>query len=221
MPDAPPPAPPAPQQPPPAPPPPAPPQHPDDPDDEPRDLPGLRARVSVLSHQRTEARREAQQLRQRVAELEASVSGHSAAVETAVQAAIARRESEYRQDLELSDMGVRDPLGRRAVLDAWAATDPDPQKRKPLRDVWEGWTKGDRSQVPRTVLGYLPEPAAPETQGGGGGSGFSFRPPPAPPRTETGVRGSSGAPTVRDVQAWDKDKLDQYLAEQRAARRRR
>lgn len=121
----------------------------------------------------------AYQQRAEAAEKAAQKAAEKAREEAAAQVtAIAQGHAE---DLELVDLGFKDPLGRNAVRDAWGRL-PEPQRgASPIdwlrqqvaaaeaRAAYLADPKADPAKapappaLPRTVAAYLPEPAKVET----------------------------------------------------------
>ena len=79
-------------------------------------------------------------------------------------------QSRHAEDIGLVEGGIRDPLGRTAVREAWAAQPRDGRGKSPS-EWWQGLIAARDAHlaapetaaapsIPRTLVGYLPEPPA-------------------------------------------------------------
>ena len=96
------------------------------------------------------------------------------------------------QDLELVDLGLRDPLGRKALRDAWEAQPKDARGKSPV-EWWRSSLDAHKAhhadpeqatapEIPRVLSGYLPAlEAASDKPAGRSGS-----PPSAPTPRQAG-----------------------------------
>ena len=140
---------------------------------------GSSGKVPVERLRREIARRK--ELEAKIGEVEAEVSAFRAAHDKALAAIKAQTADELKgiagrhaEDLGLVEAGIRDPMGRRAVRDAWEAAPKE--ARGESASKW--WTstlaardahladpeKVAAPEIPRVLVGYLPEPVQAQTQ---------------------------------------------------------
>lgn len=175
----------------------------DDDDDEPRS--------GRVPYDRFAAKaREAKQAREEVAEIQRQFEAATAAMKAQVEALKAQAAEQVQQiarqhqeDLALTEHGIKDPLGRTALRQAWESR-PAAERGKSAAEWWAQTMaaraaheadpeKTPAPEIPRVLQGYLPPPAtAPAPAPKAGQS--------APPRVDAGAR-----------------PLDRMTAEQRAA----
>lgn len=152
----------------------------------------LRGRVSKLAAERRELLKTIEELGGQVDGLKSEFQKRAEKLEADHKAQVKRLHEEtaaqvtaiahnHAEDLELVDLGFKDPLGRNAVRDAWGRL-PEPQRgASPIdwlrqqvaaaeaRAAYLADPKADPAKapappaLPRTVAAYLPEPAKVET----------------------------------------------------------
>lgn len=104
----------------------------------------------------------------------------------------------HAEDLELVDLGLRDPLGRKALRDAWEAQ-PKDARGKSAVDWWKSTLEARQAHaadpekaaapdIPRVLSGYVPALEDGKAGGAGARSPNTGKPPGGPaPRTGVNV----------------------------------
>ena len=120
---------------------------------------------------RNQAREELTELRRQVTDLQSAYTAKYDALKTETATQVAGIAQKHQEDLQLVSAGIRDDLGRVAVRQAWEAQPADARGDSPAAwwsQVVEGHAAHSANpdeapavEVPRVLLGYLPEQAAP------------------------------------------------------------
>ena len=123
--------------------------------------------------------RERNELRAKLSEVQEQVTAYQAAAKSQLDGIKAQTAEElkriaqaHQEDMALSERGIKDPLGRRAIREAWEAEDKEQRGKSPTewwdraREAREAHLadpeKAAAPKIPRTLLGYLPDPPAKE-----------------------------------------------------------
>jgi len=134
---------------------------------------------------RNQAREELAELSRQVETLQAAYQNKMEALKSETASHVAGIAQRHQEDLQLVTSGIRDDLGRVAVRQAWESQPEDARGESPA--AW--WTqlveqhaahqadpdKAPAVEVPRVLLGYLPDTPIAE-------------PKPQPPRVDQGAR---------------------------------
>lgn len=179
-------------------------------------------RVSALSAKNRALLTQIEELQGQVEQLSGAYTARLSEVEQGFQAKLSEMQKQaaeqvkiigvtHQEDLALVDAGLRDPLGRKALRDAWESAPKDARGESPL-EWWQqslSALEAHRAdpeqaaapQIPGTLSGYLPPP--PDTKGSPRGRG-------APPNLERKV--VAGTPSIADLDHKSFDDFGDYLA---------
>lgn len=141
-----------------------------------RDMAALRQRLSSVTNSRNELRSQIEAIQGQVEQLgkahvhaldEVKTGAATATTSLAEehQAKLARLAGAHTEDLKLSDLGIKDDLGRAAVRQAFSAV-PEDKRAGDAADYWGGIVQGVAAHkedkeanplpdFPRTLLGYV------------------------------------------------------------------
>jgi len=142
-----------------------------------RDLKAAREELAELARQFQEARE--------------AMKAQTEALKAQAAEQVQQIARQHQEDLALVEHGIKDPLGRTAVRQAWESR-PASERGKSAADWWASTLaarqaheadpeKAPAPEIPRVLQGYLPAAAAPSPAPKGAGQS-------APPRVDAGAR---------------------------------
>lgn len=128
-------------------------------------------RFRTAIDQRNQAREELAELGRQLESLQSAYTTQLDGLKQQTASELASLASRHSEDLALVDAGIRDDLGRVAVRQAWEAQPEEARGKSPAK--W--WTstleahaahaanpeEAPKVEIPKILLGYLPESAAP------------------------------------------------------------
>lgn len=130
-----------------------------------------RDRFARVLEERNNARKQLEELKRQFEEYQGATKSHLEKIQIGAAEEVKRIGMSHQEDLSLVELGIRDPLGRRAIREAWENEDKDRRGKSPS-EWWRTTTaareahladpeKAPAPNIPRTLMGYLPEPPAP------------------------------------------------------------
>ena len=123
--------------------------------------------------QRNQAREELAELGRQLETLQSAYKSQLDGLKQQTATELASLATRHSEDLALVDAGIRDDLGRVAVRQAWEAQPEDARGKSPAK--WWSATleahaahaanpdEAPKVEIPRILLGYMPEAAAPSS----------------------------------------------------------
>lgn len=177
-------------------------------DDPGKDAKALQKRVSDITSKRREMIADMRGLREELGGLKQQQTQAQSGYESKLAEALAAKDTEFatrlegfdntrREDLALSDAGIKDDLGRTAVRQAYQALPEDKRGDGTAADWWATTLDAQKAHladpenvsapsIPRTLLGYIPGEVGPTTV--------------SHPNTEKGrAKGPQGNVTAADI----------------------
>lgn len=130
-----------------------------------------RDRFARVLEERNNARKQLEELKRQFEEYQGATKSHLERIQIGAAEEVKRIGMGHQEDLALVELGIKDPLGRRAIREAWENEDKDRRGKSPSE--WWRTTMAAREahladpekapapNIPRTLMGYLPEPPAP------------------------------------------------------------
>lgn len=131
--------------------------------------------------ERNEARAALEEMSNQVAQLKQGYEQKLQAFQAETADEVKAIGQRHAEDLQLVDLGLRDPLGRKALRDAWSAQPKESRGKSPI-EWWQGTLEARKAHaadpekaaaptIPTVLSGYLPQ--LEDAAGGKGGGGQS------------------------------------------------
>jgi len=168
------------------------------------------ARLRRVLDERNALRQQLADMAGKVEQLEKGYQSQVEALKTETAEQVKSMGLRHQEDLALVEMGLKDPLGRAALRQAWEHQ-PKDSRGKSVKDWWQSTLearaahhadpeKGEAPSIPGTLTGYLPKLEDPAPAAGDGRQ-QQRTPPPSGPGKRV-VKGLDSVPTDQGMDAF-------------------